>query len=153
MATINVKNPSDDLKMVAVLHGFDPEACTYRIDTAERIDSVDFMSMLSGTAAPEPEESVADIVARRCSATMADLTIKCGKHKPVRVSLECLPPEVVADIQSAEEQTAADKARFNNLSKDEQASEVEGLLDQLRGQPGFLEIRFNRDDNEGPGDQ
>ena len=66
-----------------------------------------------------------------------------GRWWASSVSLgEYIPPELVAEYVEGAEKQIAERERIANMTPQQRDNETERLFNQLRGEPGFMEVRF-----------
>ncbi len=120
---------------------------TWEYQTAVRIDgSGSLADMLAGKfeaeAARREAMTLDDRVADEVRRTSTCLYASIG-HWSYGTGVPN-PPEVEARARKSHEETMRERARFDALSPAEQAREQEEALAQLRGMPGFVELRIPR---------
>lgn len=112
-----------------------------------------FTEVLNGTAQRdhqrEQNTSVEGLLQERLRCLIVSLHVMVGQTWRGEViydyrrndPISKIPQEVVDFYRKSLENQRNEQLRFQGLSKKEQDNEIEGLLKQLRGSPGFFEFR------------
>jgi hypothetical protein len=118
-----------------------PESFTWGFSWCVTVEGFSFEDLLSGRVpAVVPEEAPEERVrayARRCSVCVQ---VRKGRAYAYSAQLPEVPEAILDQYRVAIEVEAGENARVEALSPEEREREIQGLLSQLRKDPGFMEI-------------
>lgn len=119
----------------------DPATLKWQYDWGTQVGGHSFQDLLNGTAqndaANRRDMTVKERIADEVSRTFVQVTVAGYGAK-----LTTVPAEIMREIIDHHTEEQREEQRIDALSPEERAAEVERLLGELRGTPGFFEVRL-----------
>jgi hypothetical protein len=124
----------------------EPETLMWAYSWCKQVKGMSFPEMLASVKNPQPKKVLTEQqrVDEEIGAYILGLDIETpGAHYwSEKFSVVDMPPEIVDEVRARIQADMKEEARLATLTPEQRGAEVEGLLKQLRGKPGFFEVRI-----------